>query len=115
MADLSKLMTGQNGLALSPLALQPAASRSSEAKIKEAAEGFESVLIRQMLRELRGTSLDKDKSSLNTGYLDIGDDHLANHLVKAGGLGFAKAMADQMLSQIKTAELIGSKQKAVNP
>lgn len=89
------------------------AGASSEQKIREAAKGFEAVLVRQMLRELRQTSWSKSQSDINSGYLQIGDEHLANHIVHSGGLGFAKAMASQMLQQIQKARLIEGAETAV--
>ena len=86
---------------------------SSEQKIREAAKGFEAVLMRQMLRELRQSSWNKSQSDINAAYLQIGDEHLANHIVQSGGLGFAKAMATQMLQQIETARLIEGAKTAV--
>lgn len=83
-------------------------------KIEQAAQGFEAVLVRQMLRELRQSSLNTSKSDVHAAYLQIGDEHLANHLVQSGGLGFAKAMASQMLEQIRLAQLIASPEMAVN-
>lgn len=84
-----------------------------EQKIREAAKGFEAVLVRQMLRELRQSSWSKSQSDINAGYLQLGDEHLANHIVQSGGLGFAKAMATQMLQQIETARLIEGAKTAV--
>lgn len=86
---------------------------SPDHKIREAAQGFEAVLVRQMLRELRQSSWSNNKSEINSGYLQMGDEHLANHIVKSGGLGFAKAMAGQMLQQIEASKLIETSQKAV--
>jgi len=87
---------------------------SPEQKIKDAAQGFEAVLVRQMLRELRQSSFSNTKSDVNAGYLQIGDEQLANHIVQGGGLGFARAMATQMLQQIETARLIEVSKTAVN-
>lgn len=82
-------------------------------KVREALQGFEAVLVRQMLRELRQSSWSSSKSDINSGYLQIGDEQLANHIVKSGGLGFAKAMASQMLQQIEVSKLIEMTPKAV--
>lgn len=95
------------------LAEQGAGFAAQTAKIQEAAEGFEAVLVRQMLRELRQSTWSGSNSDVNAGYLQIADEQLAQHIVQSGGLGFAKSMADQMLRQIETAKLIGADQMAV--
>ena len=86
---------------------------ANAAKIREAAEGFEAVLVRQMLRELRQSSWSSSNSDVSSGYLQIADEQLAQHIVQSGGLGFGKSMADQMLKQIEAAQLIGADQIAV--
>jgi Rod binding domain-containing protein len=83
-------------------------------QIRQAAEGFERVILRQMLQNLRASSLQDSESVVSRGFSQIGDDHLAEHLAKAGGLGVGQAMAKQMLQQVKAAQLIESSQKAVN-
>lgn len=92
---------------------QESSSEANSTKIRDASEGFEAVLVRQMLRELRNSSWSNSNSDVNAGYLQIADEQLAQHIVKSGGLGFAKSMADQMLKQIETAKLIGVDQMAV--
>jgi flagellar protein FlgJ len=92
---------------------QASALDANAAKIQQAAEGFEAVLVRQMLRELRQSSWSSSNSDVNAGYLQIADEQLAQHIVQSGGLGFAKSMADQMLRQIEAAQLIGAAQIAV--
>ncbi len=74
-------------------------------KIRQAAEGFERALLRQMLKELRSSSLSTGRSLVSEGYSQIGDDHLADHLARSGGLGLADAMARQMIGQIQRAGL----------
>jgi len=39
---------------------------------------------------------------------------MADLMTKSGGLGFGRAMADQLIGQLKARELIDSKQKSVN-
>lgn len=96
-----------------PSALPGDAGAAQSRKIEEAAQGFEAVLIRQMLRELRQSSLSTTKSDVNAGYLQLGDEQLAQQLVQSGGLGFARAMATQMLQQIELARLIAPPEMAV--
>jgi len=85
-----------------PLAARPhpvgdippsAPRRSSPAPsggVEEAAQGFEAIFMRQMLRELRKTtSIDGENSYATAFYNDMFDDYLAEHLTRAGGLGLA--------------------------
>lgn len=103
MSDLS--MVGLGGVAAAPA--------TNEQKIRDAAQGFEVVLLRQMMREMRQSSLSGSSSGINAGYLQMGDEQLASHLAQAGGLGFGKAMANQMLQQIRQSQLIANPQSAV--
>lgn len=89
--------------------LKPAELR----KIRDSAMGFETALLRQMLREVRGASLDPMQATTSGGYLSLVDDHMADLMTKSGGLGFGRAMADQLIAQLKARELIESKQKSV--
>jgi Rod binding domain-containing protein len=45
----------------------------------------------------------------------MADEQLANLMAAQGGFGFGKAMADQMLKQVKAAQLINSGINAVKP
>ena len=57
------------------------------------AAGFEAILLRQLLRDLRKTASIDGESSYVTGfYTDISDDFLAEHMSKAGGIGLADAI-----------------------
>jgi Rod binding domain-containing protein len=83
-----------------------AAQAAQIQKIRQAAEGFERTLLRQMLQELRSSSLGSSGSLVSQGYAQIGDDHLAEHLARAGGLGLAQAMTAQLMAQMGLAKLI---------
>ncbi len=93
----------------SPVSAQAGTSERQQAaqaeKIRQAAEGFERTLLRQMLKELRSSSLSAGQSLVSQGYGQIADDHLADHLARSGGLGLADAMARQMMGQIRLAGL----------
>jgi Rod binding domain-containing protein len=92
------------------------AADKNEAKIRQAAEGFERVLIRQMLSSARKVDLSgQDNSSVpSSGYLQLMDDHWADLLAKVGSLGFGKKMANELLNQQNIKQLINQEQKAVN-
>jgi Rod binding domain-containing protein len=94
------------------------ASGDERAQAENAARGFENILIRKWIEVARKSSL-IDKDSMMGSYQTLGDDQLAAVVTQAGGLGFVKPMADQMLKQIQNrvtdpAALIDSAQKAVN-
>jgi Rod binding domain-containing protein len=84
-------------------------------KIKQSAQEFEAVLLRQLLREVRSSSMVDSNKGINSAYLQMADEQLANQLVSQGGFGFGKAMADQMLKQVQAAKLITSGPNAVKP
>ena len=105
MAPISSLVSSAASL--------PASATVQIAKIEEAARGFERALMRQMLKELRESSFGTGQSLVSQGYAQIGDDHLADHLARAGGLGLARAMADPLIQQVKAAALINLPKMAV--
>jgi Rod binding domain-containing protein len=79
-------------------------------KVEEAARGFETTLVRQMLREMRTSSFNPDKNkSINSGYTDMVDDQVAAMITKGNGLGFAKKMTEQLLQQADVAAKIKAK------
>ena len=82
-------------------------------KIKSHAVEFESMLIRQMLRELRQSPFKPEVRTDSKSYLEMGDEQFAKSLAQSGGFGFGKAMADMMLKQIQTSGLIAGPEKAV--
>jgi Rod binding domain-containing protein len=86
----------------------PVADSEQVKKIKQSAQDFEAVLLRQMLKEIRSSALADSNKGSNSTYLDMADEQLANQLASQGGFGFGKAMADQMLKQVQAAKLITS-------
>ena len=110
MADL--LISGL--VSTKPLSA-PVADSEQVKKIKQSAQEFEAVLLRQLLKEVRSSSLVNGNQGSSSTYLQMADEQLANQLASQGGFGFGKAMADQMLSQVQAAKLITSGAKAVKP
>ena len=90
---------------------------SEEAKLKQAAQGFERTLIRQMLSSARNTNLNgmDEQSSTSKSYLELMDDHVADLLSKGGGIGFGNQMAEQLIAQSKAAKLSVNQNIAVKP
>ena len=86
----------------------PVADSDQVRKIKQSAQDFEAVLLRQMLKEIRSSALAETNKGSNSTYLDMADEQMANQLASQGGFGFGKAMADQMLKQVQAAKLITS-------
>lgn len=110
MADL--IISGL--VSAKPLAV-PAADTEQIKKIKQTAQEFEAVLLRQMLRELRSSALSSSNKGSNATYLEMADEQMANHMATNGGMGFGKAMAQQMIQQVQAAKLITSAPNAVKP
>jgi len=88
----------------------------SEKKIREAAQGFERTLLRQMLSVTRNSNISgtETKSSMSMAYLQMMDDQLADLLSKTKKIGFGEKMAEQLLEQSNIKQLINSEKKAVN-
>ena len=86
----------------------PVADSDQVRKIKQSAQDFEAILLRQMLKEIRSSALAETNKGSNSTYLDMADEQMANQLASQGGFGFGTAMADQMLKQVQAATLITS-------
>jgi Rod binding domain-containing protein len=69
----------------SSLVAPQAAPDTKAAKLKSAAGDFESLLIKQLLKEAKVTGSDK-----SNGYGDMAIDALASSIERGGGLGLAK-------------------------
>ena len=102
-----------NGLAFVKPLSSPVADTEQVKKIKKSAQEFEAVLLRQLLKEVRTSSLVDANRGSHSSYLDMADEQMANQLSAQGGFGFGKAMADQMLKQVHAAKLINSPANAV--
>ena len=85
-------------------------------KIKQTAQDFEAVLLRQMMREIRNSAFsESSKGGSNAAYLSLADEQLANSMAAQGGFGFGKAMAQQMIQQVQAAKLMNPAANAVKP
>jgi Rod binding domain-containing protein len=91
-------------------------SLTTEEKIRNAAQGFERTLVRQMLSIVRNSSVrgDDKPNTTSMGYLEILDDKVADQLTAGKGLGFGTQMAEQMIAQIKAKTLNDTPQNAVS-
>jgi peptidoglycan hydrolase FlgJ len=95
---------------------KPKEITKSEKKIRDAAEGFERTLLRQLLSVARNTNINspESKSSTSMAYLQMMDDQLADLLAKTKKIGFGDKMAEQLLEQSNIKQLITNEKKAVN-
>jgi flagellar protein FlgJ len=106
----ARILQGTNVKTSSPASI-------NEAKLKQAAQGFERTLLRQMLSSARNTNLNgmDTQSSTSKSYLELMDDHVADLLSKGSGIGFGRQMAEQLIAQANAAKLSGSQEIAVKP
>jgi flagellar protein FlgJ len=106
----ARILQGTNVKTSSPTSI-------NEAKLKQAAQGFERTLVRQMLSSARNTNLNgmESQSSTSKSYLELMDDHVADLLSKGSGIGFGRQMAEQLIAQANAAKLSGSQEIAVKP
>ena len=70
---------------------------SDDAKAREAANKFEALLIHNMLKSMRKTTMAENTSNARAIYDDMLDEELADTMIEAGGIG----IADQIVAQIK--------------
>lgn len=71
----------------------PDGAKASDSQLKEASEQFEAIFLRQLLRDLRKTAtIDGENSSMTGIYNEMLDEHLANQLARAGGIGLAEVI-----------------------
>lgn len=117
---VARILSGDNlaqPRALNNLGNGQGSKDDSEAKIRQSAQGFERILIRQMFTTARKTDLSGQDTANSTsaGYLQLMDDHWADLLAKTGSLGFGKKMADQLIAQTQVKQLIGQGNNAVTP
>ena len=118
--DLSNITPRVDLGAAKILASQSSAVNNSgtktEAQIRTSAQGFEKILVRQMLTTMRNPNLRGDDTSKTTssGYLELADDNLADLLSKGKGIGFGSKIAEQLLQQANVKQLITNDKNAVN-
>ena len=72
---------------------------NSEARLRRVAASFEAIFARQMLREMRDSVLKSSlfgNDSASAIYTEMWDDHLAEAIGKAGGLGLGDLLVRQL-------------------
>ncbi|RKZ98918.1 MAG: flagellar assembly peptidoglycan hydrolase FlgJ [Gammaproteobacteria bacterium] len=81
--------------------LKVSARKDSQAAIPEVAKQFEAVMISMMIKNLRNTGMEDPifNSQAMDSYRDMYDQQLGMELSKGEGIGFAKAIAEQIKYQ----------------
>ena len=83
--------------------LKSAYSEKDDAKLKEACEGFESMFLNMMLKEMRKTVPKGETSSsyaMNM-YQEMLDEEISETASKGKGIGIADAMYNQLSARLK--------------
>lgn len=83
--------------------LKSAYSEKDDAKLKEACQGFESLFLNMMLKEMRKTVPEGETSSSYAMglYQEMLDEEIAETASKGKGIGIADAMYNQLSVKLK--------------
>jgi Rod binding domain-containing protein len=81
---------------------------SYQQQVADAARGFETTLVRQMLSEMRNSPFNPKETGSNDGYTQMVDDQMAATITKGKGLGFAQKMTEQLMKQSAIAKQISA-------
>ncbi len=98
-ADLSALIQVQRNVAdisRTRISSVQTDKNSEQSKARDAANKFEALLIHNMLKGMRKTTMAENTTNQRALYDDMLDQNLADSMIKAGGLG----IADQLMSQL---------------
>jgi len=71
--------------------------------LREAAEGFEAIMVRRMLASARAASLAEDTPLTGGGmrqYVAMRDEHLAGIVAASGALGFARSIEEALAQHL---------------
>ncbi|WP_298307522.1 rod-binding protein [uncultured Erythrobacter sp.] len=72
---------------------------SEQQELREAAQGFEAIMIRKMLESARETPFTEDAPLTGGGmkqYKTMRDEHFADIASQSGALGFARSIEEQL-------------------
>jgi len=86
-----------------PLPGAPDALSSERLDLREAAEGFEAIMVRRMLAGARAASFGEDAPLTGGGmkqFTAMRDEHLAEIVASSGALGFARSIEDQLAQHL---------------
>jgi peptidoglycan hydrolase FlgJ len=94
-----ELKTAETGRAAGPASRRPA---DDPQHVAQAAQQFESLLIGQLLKSMRGSSsagwLGTGEDSTAGSVMELAEEQLAESLARAGGLGLAKLVVSGLKS-----------------
>jgi len=82
---------------LTPGASEPLSPERRE--LREAAEGFEAIMVRRMLASARAASFTEDTPLTGGGmkqYTAMRDEHIAEIVAESGTLGFARSIEERL-------------------
>ncbi len=83
-----------------PVADPSSASLSPEQReLRQAAQGFEAIMVRRMLEAARATSFTEDTPLTGGGlkqFEQMRDEHFAEIVSQSGALGFARSIEEQL-------------------
>ena len=102
IAARAEMLTMSNKLGQAELQAQKANSpetKESVAKLKKVSQQFESIFLSYMMKQMRKTVPDDPifgNSVAKDVYYDMHDDAVANELSKAGGIGLAVILYNQL-------------------
>lgn len=102
--------------ALAKAAQSPSATDAERARVKDLAQQFESMLISQMLREMRRGMLSDDEQEQGLGagtFIDQMDSQLGLALSKSGGLGLSEMLRRSIDSRMQPSAAIDTTHPAL--
>lgn len=119
LIQVQSTVPARSGDSTLPFALRRTATPSTEPgmenprsgddpKAKEAANKFEALLIHNMLKSMRRTTMAEDTSNERALYDDMLDEKLATTMMEAGGLGVAEHLLKQMRSGTESREQVAA-------
>lgn len=83
-----------------PPAAEPEELSKEQKQLREAAKGFEAIMVRRLLESARATSFAKDDTPLNGGgretWAQMRDEKFAEIAANSGAFGFARSIEEQL-------------------
>ncbi|QIQ87146.1 rod-binding protein [Erythrobacter sp.] len=83
--------------------LSPATLSPERRELREAAQGFEAIMVRRMLASARAASFAEDTPLTGGGmeqFTAMRDEHLAEIVSKSGALGFARSIEERLAQHL---------------
>ena len=96
-------MIGATNATATAAATNPTATDPREAALRQAAEAFEAVFLRQLIGSMRQAKLADDVfgSAATEQFRDIADSNLADNMAQQGSFGIADLLLQQMRAVIR--------------